>query len=435
MPGITELPVYEQAVGNSFASAYPDEPLETTNASLDKLANVAGGLFRIYDEVVNSAASGAPMTAVDSAIVANVVSNLTTTVGVESFVSPALSLESRAEQSLAYVITQESLGKTIMNAIVKFAETVMGMLKRAGKWLMDQYEKIMDKSRILLRLLNTLDRHAGTVRVPYTPTMSGILVDNQIPANWMEKANTTLGLCRCIGEPIDRMLTYAETIIEEVKMGKELAVEKLGVDKQDFHEQLRDTLKRLPKCSLKDLPIRVSTRTIKNEERTVEYGEPLCGNVIPVALNPVRLDDELDAVNYGYALIPTEIAREYGINESYRLEPADDEFVSLDFTDMVHYNTALSLRLKSHASTSQKLGAHIDKVEGAVSAFVEGIRKNDITAEISDTALSERLMAYLNVARSVLTAAVASAKYNFEVHGRTVNAAIAIITAFNKSNS
>ena len=415
-----DYPEFEQTVGNSFASSYPDS-VEKDETNLKRLENVSQGLFQIYDHVVNDAAKGSPMTPHDSAVIATTVANMTSSIGVESAVTRVASLESMYDQHIGYLVTQESLGKTILNTIKAFFEAFMRLLDKVVTWLKKMYAHAQDKSRPLLRVMNTIHRlsNSAIIAVNFTPAMEGILVDGQIPAKWMGKVTDTLRIAGTMMEDQIKMADFANDVM--------FAVEKANFNTPEAAvSEVEKVCSRRPKLTLGSN----KTRAEQLEGKTLEWSEPLCGNSLAIAMNPEG-DEPIDNVNYGIGLIHLSVAAEFGVKTKYNEKNNDDSLVTLDIDDYQRNQRQLINDVNTASIYIDRMNKTIDKLQTKLKDVTERFRKMEKDPE-STTEAVEALMTYSGVARSVASAAVACARYNFDIYSTVVESATAVFNAISK---
>ncbi|QXO10831.1 hypothetical protein pEaSNUABM54_00005 [Erwinia phage pEa_SNUABM_54] len=423
-----EYPNYTQTVGNSFASSFQDQTEKSEN-DLNKLQNVASGLFQIYNHVVDTAAKGAPMTPYDSAVISTTIANMTSSVGVESMVTPVASLESRLDQSIGLQITQESIGETIKKTILRLFDVLKNLAARFVKWVVSQVENIGSNTRRLQRLLNTIDRVTGVAGVKYTPAMRGILVDNQVPARWMDVGIRTYEAATEISVSVGKMADYAEAILEECQ--KQI---NKPIEGEEFSQALLNKMVTCPKLSLPKAVSRDGTLNDTNMARRVEWSQPLCGNSIAISLSPVNPTDPIDAVNYGVALIPTSMASEYGIKTNYKLEDNDDTLVTVQVEDMVANNAKLNSRLGSYHREISAINNRVEKMQKRLDAVAKDYNSGKF-GDRFDTDSSQIVLEFAGVARSVMSGALASLNTTFELLNTTTSAMGAICGAINAKSA
>lgn len=417
-----DYPEFEQTVGNSFASSFPDS-VEKEETHLKRLENVSQGLFQIYEHVVADAAKGAPMTPHDSAVISTTVANMTSSVGVESHVGRIASLESHYDQHIGFMVTQESIGKTIMNTMRAFFEAFMRFLEKIIGWFKKAYNAAQDRSRPLLRALNTLRRvtNAGIVSVKYTPSMEGILVDGQIPAEWMGKVIDTLRVSYNMMEGQSKMADYANDLM--------FAVEKVNFQSPDAAlGEVEKILARRPKLSLGS----ARSRTEKVDGKTIEWSEPLCGNSLAIAMNPEG-DEAIDNVNYGIGLVHLSVAEEFGVKTKFNDKNNDDTLVTIDLGDAMRHEKALIGEINNSRVFIGRMDKQINDLQGSLKKITEKFRDFERNNDSDTTTESiEKLLTFSGVARSVSSAAVACSRYNFDVYGSVVEGATAVFNAFAK---
>jgi hypothetical protein len=417
-----DYPDFDQTVGNAFASSYRDTVNEE-DANIRKIQGVAQGLYKIYETVVDDAAKGAPMTPQDSAVIANTVANMTSSIGVESAVQRVPSLESRFEQHIGLLVTQESLSETIKRTIKALLDAIVKLGRRIVEAFGKMWDRAESNARIFKRMLNTVSRWHNLTEVPqfvkYKPAMAGILVDNQVPSNLSAVVLKTLQVCNDHSN-IDTMLSVVAEMVKAIEGGK---VAKMT------SEQVTAEINKLVK-PLK-LPSGVSKDgSVSDAERTVEYSDPLCGNSVALVMNPKTNEDPISFVNYGAAVVPIEMATEFGIKEKYRLEPADDVMVTLSFNDAMYQMNNTVMAVQNQARVLSVANKRIDDIQAKLSKLATDYRVFERGTDTNDEA-GETLVQFMGVARSILSAALAAAKYNFEVSDRVANSYIAVLNAFN----
>lgn len=415
-----DYPEFEQTVGNSFASSYPDS-VEKDETNLKRLENVSQGLFQIYDHVVNDAAKGSPMTPHDSAVIATTVANMTSSIGVESAVTRVASLESMYDQHIGYMMTQESLGKTIVNTIKAFLEAFMRLLDKIVVWLKKMYTRAQDNARPLLRVMNTIHRLSNVPisSIKFTPAMEGILVDGQVPAEWMSKVVDTLRISSTMMEGQTKMTDFANDVL--------FAVEKVNFQTPEAAvAEVEKVCKRRPKLSLGSNKARVE----QVDGKTIEWSEPLCANSLAIAMNP-QGDEAIDSVNYGIGLVHLSVAAEFGVKTKYNDKENDDTLVTLDLSDYMRHERVLINEVNTSSRTIERMNSAIDKLQVALKDVTERFRKLEKDPETTTEAV-EALMTYTGVARSVASAAVACSRYNFDIYSTVVESATAVFNAFVK---
>lgn len=423
-----EYPNYTQSVGNSFASSFQDQT-EKTETDLNKLQNVASGLFQIYSHVVDTAAKGSPMTPYDSAVISTTIANMTSSVGVESMVTPVASLESRLDQSIGLQITQESIGETIKKTIVQLFNMLKKLAERFVKWVKGQVENIGSNTRRLQRILNTANRWTGVAGVKYTPSMRGILVDNQIPANWMDVGIRTYDAAIDISVSVSKMADYSEAILDECQ--KQISK---PINDEEFNTALLNKLVSRPKIDLPRAVSRDGTLTDSNMARRVQWSQPLCNNSIAIALEPSSPTDPIDAVNFGVALIPTSMASEYGIKTNYKLEESTDSLVTIQIGDLSANSNKLNSRLGAYGKEVSNINSRIEKLQSRLNAVAEAYNSGKF-GDRFDSDSSQIVLEFAGVARSVMSGALASLNSTFEIINTTTNSLGAICGAINAKHA
>lgn len=417
-----DYPDFDQTVGNAFASSYRDTVNEE-DTNIQKIQGVAQGLYKIYETVVDDAAKGAPMTPQDSAAIANTVANMTSSIGVESSVQRVPSLESRFEQHIGLMVTQESLTETIKRTIKALLDAIVKLGKRIGEMIGKMWDRAEANARTFKRMANTMSRWHNLSEVPqfvkYKPGMSGILVDNQIPSDLSAAVVRTLRACNDHSS-IDTMISVVEEMVKAVETGKvaKMTSEQVTAEINKLVKPLK-----LPESVKKD-------GAVSDRERTVEYSDPLCGNTVAIAMNPKTNEDPISFVNYGAAIVPIEMASEFGIKEKYRMEPADDVMVTLSFDDALYQMGVAVQAVQNQARVLHNANKRIDGVQAKLAKLAGDYRVFERGTDTNDEA-GETLVQFMGVARSILSAALAAAKYNFEVSDRVGNSYIAVINAFN----
>jgi len=420
-----DYPEFEQTVGNSFASSYP-ETVQKEEADLTRLANVSQGLFKIYENVIEDAAKGAPMTPRDSAVIATTVANMTSSVGVESSVQPMVSLESRYDQHMGYIITQESLSNTIKKTINAFIDGFVRLLNRIVQWLSDWISKSGDNTRPLIRAFNTMRRLSNfdASSVVYKPSMSGILVDTQIPADWFGRALDTLTVINYLTEEQQKMANYGTEIMERV-----LGVDATGSNADKALSDIEKFVDSAPQVSLG----RYKDRSEKLADKEIEWSAPLCGNTIAIAMNPTGAE-AIDAVNYGAALIHTSVAAEFGVKTKYAESGeggTSDSVVTISLVDYIRSYNSLTQLLKTSDQQLTRLNSIVDRLESVMKKVADKFRNNNLSDD-GDNETMQNLLTYSGVARSAVSAAVASARYSHEAFSNTTGAISAIFQAINE---
>lgn len=416
-----DYPEFEQTVGNSFASSYPDA-IKNDEAHLARLANVSQGLFKIYENVVADAADGAPMTPRDSAVISTTVANMTSSVGVESDVQPMVSLESRYDQHMCFIVTQESLGETIKKTVKAFLEAFMRLVDKIVTWVKKMYAAAQDNSRPLLRVMNTIQRlnNAAIMTVTYTPSMEGILVDGQIPAKWMGKVIDTLRIAGTMMEDQAKMAGFANDVL--------FAVEKANFNTPEAAVgEVEKVCQRRPKLTLGSN----KTRVEQVDGKVIEWSEPLCANSLAIAMNP-QGDEPIDAVNYGIGLIHLSVAAEFGVKTKYNEDDVNgDSLVTLDIGDFNRNQKQLVNELNTAGHTFKRMNDAIEKLQASLNNVTERYRKLEQDPDTTSEAI-EKLLTYTGVARSVASAAVACSRYNFDIYSTVVGSATAVFNAISK---
>lgn len=417
-----DYPDFDQTVGNAFASSYRDT-VEKEDSNIQKIQGVAQGLYKIYETVVDDAAKGAPMTPQDSAAIANTVANMTSSIGVESAVHRVASLESRFEQHIGLMLTQESLSETIKRTIKALLDAIVKLGKRIADAIGKMWDRAEANARVFKRMANTMSRWKNLTEIPqfvkYKPAMAGILVDNQIPSDLSVMVLRTLRACNDHSN-IDTMVGVVEEMVKAIETGKvaKMSSEQVTAEINKLVKPLR-----LPAGLTKD-------GTVSDRERTVDYSDPLCGNTVAIAMNPKTNEDPISFVNYGAAIVPIEMAAEFGIKEKYRIEPADDVMVTLSIDDAMYQMAVTVQAVQNQARVLQNANKRIDGVQAKLAKLASDYRVFERDTDTNDEA-GETLVQFMGVARSILSAALAAAKYNFEVSDRVGNGYIAVLNAFN----
>lgn len=420
-----DYPDFDQTVGNAFASSFKDTVNEE-DKNFEKLKNVTQGLYKIYETVVADAAKGSPMTPTDSAVIANTVANMTSSIGVESDLKPIVSLESRYEQHLGYMVTQESLGSTIKKAIDVLIKSIIGLIDRVRNWVSKMADREMHVSRPLARILNTATRwmnvaNTGLAR-KYTPEMEGILVDGQVPARWVRECATSLSASR----RVDATIQLAEYVDDMVKNLEDLVRTK----ETDLDRITEKVTYHIPIMRMPDLL--KPAGAVEDSERTVQYSAPMAGNTIYVAINPVKdSEDPVAFVNVGAGMIPLDMAPEFGIKEKYRTEPAGDAFLSLSVEDIRWSQRSLLNLINNAPEQNAQIDRLLNKTGAGLKAVTEKYRSMTNTVDTEDEA-GRMILQYMGVARSILSAAVACLTYNFESRQHVIAGATAAFKAFSK---
>lgn len=419
-----DYPEFDQTVGNSFASSYPDA-VQKDEADLTRLANVSQGLFKIYETVIDDAAKGSPMTPRDSAVIATTVANMTSSVGVESSVQPMVSLESRYDQHMGYIITQESLSETIKKTVAAFVNGFLRLLSRLIEWIRSWINAATDNSRPMLRALNTL-RRLGSIdasSVKYTPSMSGILVDTQIPADWFTRSLETLTIISRLTAEQQKMAQYGVDIMDKVA-----AVNPTGDNATSSLSAIKSIVARAPRVSLGSY----KDRSEKYGDKEIEWSGPLCGNTVAIAMNPLG-DEPIDAVNYGAALVHTSVAAEFGVKTKFADSAeggTSDSIVTINVMDYVRSYSRLESILKSHNSQLTLLDDTVGRLETIMKKVSEKFRSNSVSDDGENETMQD-LLTFSGVARSTVSAALASARYSHEAYSNTTGAISAIFAAIN----
>lgn len=419
-----EYPEFEQTVGNSFASSYPEQ-IQKDETDLKRLANVSQGLFKIYENVIDDAAKGAPMTPHDSAVIATTVANMTSSVGVESHVERVPSLESRYDQHLGFIVTQESLSQTIKSTIVAFLKAFQALLVKIGKWVSHWINSARDKSQGLVRLLNTAQRWSNIAMpsVKYTPNMHGILVDSQIPAEWFGKVATTLNVITALMTEQTKMANHGVELLDSMIAAKITP---------DNAEQLKKEIDRKVDTAPKVTLGRYKSREASDSQREIEWSEPLCGNTVAIAMNPTGTE-AIDAVNYGASLIPVGMAKEFGVKTNYSESEPTDSVVTVDLDDYNRNQRSVNTAVTTAGRELAHLNQLVDRLSDKMSKVNEKFRQVELD-ENSDNESVQDLLTYAGVARSIVSAALASARFNFDSYSTVVDGTIAVFGALNKKH-
>lgn len=419
-----DYPEFDQTVGNSFASSYPDA-VQKDEADLTRLANVSQGLFKIYETVVDDAAKGSPMTPRDSAVIATTVANMTSSVGVESSVQPMVSLESRYDQHMGYIVTQESLSETIKKTVAAFVDGFVRLLQRIIQWIQTWINKAGDNSRPLMRAFNTMRRLSNVdfTTVKYTPSMSGILVDTQVPADWFTRALETLTIIDRMTSEQQKMAQYGCDIMEKVQ-----SVNPAGDNAASALSSIENIVARAPRVSLGSY----KDRAEKYSDKEIEWSGPLCGNTVAIAMNPLG-DEPIDAVNYGAALIHTSVASEFGVKTKFADSSeggTSDTLVTISPMDYIRSYKRLESTLKANDSQLNLLNDTVSRIETIMKKVSEKFRSNNVSDD-GENETMQNLLTYAGVARSAVSAALASARYSHEAYSNTTSAIAAIFSAIN----